>query len=86
MIDDPTLHLHAPQASEFRLTTLLCPTCKQDREMAAWFTEWYGWDKTCLTCGERWHDGEQDERPFAPKWREKSVARARKRMAREVQP
>ncbi len=42
------------------------------------FQEWYGWDSTCLCCGDRWQDGEMCERPFRPRWRPERILRARK--------
>lgn len=73
------IHIHAPQATERKLVRTNCPTCKKTRFMAAWFTPWYGWDHTCLKCGESWQDGEMCERPFVRAWRQKSVEDARKR-------
>lgn len=74
-----SLHIHAPQASERRLVRMACPTCAKPRWMTAYFVEWYGWDHTCLKCGEHWSDGEMTERPFVRAWRKKAVEEARRR-------
>ena len=58
-----------------------CPTCKRDTLKLCQHYEWYGWSVTCLECGERWEDGERLPRPFAPRWREKNIERAEKRIA-----
>jgi ribosomal protein L37AE/L43A len=63
------------------LRTTFCPTCKKDTLKLCQYFEWYGPSVVCLECGERWEGGERLPRPFAPKWREKSVERARNRMA-----
>jgi hypothetical protein len=57
-----------------------CPNCGSDQEFWCEYHMWYGWYKTCLGCGERWGDGERLERPFMPKWRQKSIEEAKKRM------
>jgi len=44
--------------------------------MLARFQAWYGWFVVCLTCGERWEDGEPVERPFERGWRHASMAEA----------
>ena len=80
-----TAHLHAPEATEGEIARSYCPTCAKSRFMARWFTPWYGWDMTCLKCGESWQDGERCERPFMPKWRQKSVAGALARWRRGAQ-
>lgn len=55
-----------------------CPTCKKRRRFYGWFQEWYGWEITCLGCGDRWQDGELAERPFRPRWRQENIAEAKK--------
>ena len=57
-----------------------CSTCGGRRVMWWEHAEWYGWDWTCLVCGERWADGERMERPFMPRWRQKSIASAKRRI------
>jgi hypothetical protein len=53
-----------------------CPTCKKNRYFWGWFQEWYGWEITCLKCGDVWQDGERTERPFLRGWRKASVKSA----------
>jgi len=56
----------------------LCPSCTFRATMLGWFQEWYGWNVTCLHCGENWQDGEWSERPFAPGWRQHNIESARR--------
>lgn len=51
------LHIHAPQPSMRRILAAKCLDCKKRSRFVAFFTEWYGWDQTCLRCGRRWSDG-----------------------------
>jgi hypothetical protein len=57
-----------------------CPTCEARTITYGWFEKWYGWDITCLSCGERWFpdEGEIAERPFRPRWRNENIEAARK--------
>lgn len=71
------VHIHAPSADMVRLHRRDCPTCERRRYFVAAHYEWYGWDLTCLWCGDTWQDGYRRERPFARGWREKSKASAR---------
>lgn len=52
-----------------RKTRELCPNCKKKTTFYNFFAEWYGWDSTCINCGDSWQDGEMCPRPFMPKWR-----------------
>lgn len=70
------VHIHAPQASMRHLGRIFCPNCKKRSFAASWFTEWYGWDSTCLRCGDSWQDGAMCDRPFMRGWRKKSIAAA----------
>ena len=54
-----------------------CPTCGVPRRMLGLRYEWLYFETACLTCGERWHDGERAERPFERGWRAKRVAEAK---------
>lgn len=76
------LHIHAPQPTDRRLDRMSCPTCSRRTYFAQWFTPWYGWDSTCLRCGDSWQDGEREQRPFMPKWRQKSIDSAKVRWRR----
>lgn len=71
----------APDPDSWRLRMLACSTCGKRRKMLVTHYEWYGSYVTCLTCGERWADGERMARPFSPGWRKKNVERARKFIA-----
>jgi len=72
------LHIHAPQPDAFGIRRSHCPTCERRTFMLWRHTPWYGTDHTCLRCGEQWQDGERSERPFAPRWRERSKEAARR--------
>ena len=72
-INKPYIHINFTRYSRRDLSRGDCPTCKRKTFFVAFFQEWYGWDSTCLKCGERWTDGEMHERPFMPKWRQKSI-------------
>ncbi len=74
-----TVHIHAPQPDHQRLVYTRCPTCNANTFRACFHVPWYGWDSTCLRCGERWEDGERLSRPFMPRWRKLSIQRARNR-------
>ena len=71
------IHIHAPQPVKTCVTVNNCPTCERPRKMLVRYYEWYGATVICAGCGETWHDGEREERPFAPGWRRKSIERAR---------
>jgi len=71
------VHVYAPQPDAFGLRRIYCPTCAKRTAMFWRHTPWYGNDTTCLRCGESWQDGERSERPFAPRWRERSKEAAR---------
>ena len=64
------------------LETRYCPTCKTERGFLLVHYEWYGWDETCLFCGDRWADGQMIERPFLRGWRAQHVADAMRTVLR----
>lgn len=70
------MHICRPKISDVRRRKALCPTCGGIRVMIEWFEEWYGWNSTCIRCGEQWQDAEPVERPFAPRWRQKNIRAA----------
>ncbi len=70
-----------PVYSQTKLSVQFCPTCKKRRRMLARLEDWYGWSKVCLSCGDSWQDGEMRPRPFMPRWRQESIARAKKAWA-----
>lgn len=62
------------------LQTLYCPTCLGDRGFLLEHYEWYGWNETCLSCGDVWSEGEMLGRPFERAWRIKSIEAALRRI------
>jgi hypothetical protein len=72
------LHICAPSPVATRLARVACDFCGCDRYHVGFLFEWYGWHLICLRCGEESSGGEYLERPFAPGWRGKNKARARK--------
>lgn len=78
------IHISQPIPVDRSLSRQACPTCKKKRWFVGWFYEWYGWDHTCLSCGDRWSDGEMCERPFMRGWRKKSIDSAKARWRREA--
>ena len=74
-----SIFICAPKSIEQVINIIHCPTCDGDQKFMCEFYEWYGWSQTCLNCGERWNDGEREERPFMPAWRKKSIEEATKR-------
>ncbi len=74
------IHICWARVDNFKIRFSRCPTCKKKRKFWCWFQEWYGWDETCLSCGDSWQDGEMRPRPFMPKWREKSIRAAEEHM------
>jgi hypothetical protein len=75
-------HLNVPRYDSIFIRRFNCPTCKKERYSLTVSQEWYGVRTICLKCGEQWGDGERMERPFMPKWRQKSIEEARKTWAR----
>lgn len=73
------VHINCPTVTDRKLVRVPCPTCEKRRWMTAFYMPWYGWDHTCLKCGENWCDGEIAMRPFLRGWRIKSVAAAKAR-------
>lgn len=82
-------HILIAKPDKILLHRHYCPTCEKKRFMMCWHEEWYGWNYTCLKCGERWADEERLERPFCRGWRQDSVRRAKRfyrkhKVARQV--
>ena len=75
----------APRPGTTKLVRHRCPTEDNEQDFLMEHTEWYGATHTCLNCGDAWQDGERLERPFAPKWRERSIASARRRLVSALQ-
>ena len=76
------VHVCFRDITETEVIRRQCPTCEKCRRFLCELEEWYGWTTTCLTCGERWEEGERSSRPFERAWREKRVAAAKSRLAR----
>ncbi len=75
------VHIYAPRPVETACVVHDCPTCQRQRRMIASYYEWHGASVGCAGCGEWWHDGEQQERPFAQGWRRRSIERIRNQLA-----
>lgn len=74
-----TLHVHATRPSMAEISRGACPDCKRPRSaFVNLFTEWYGWDRTCLRCGRSWVDDEWISLPFYRFARRDSIAAARR--------
>lgn len=73
-----SIHIYAPSATKNEVALFFCSTCNCRRKMLLRHFEWHAPEWTCLTCGERWSDGERLPRPFCPGWRKDSVKRAKK--------
>ena len=54
-----------------------CPTCNKRTKFLCEHEGWYGVYFTCLSCGDRWGDGEMLERPFCRGWRQENIKHAK---------
>ena len=77
------LHICAPLPIDRRFVRNQCPTCDRKTFFLFYYYEWYGASSVCLRCGERWNDGEMEERPFLRGWRTKSIEQAKRRWRAE---
>lgn len=75
------VHINWTRYSDTRCVVINCPTCERQRRALYQFQDWYGGDVTCCGCGERWSDGEMNERPFCPGWRKENREHAIKTLA-----
>lgn len=75
------VHINAPRPVEVSCVIIDCPVCQRKRRALAKYYEWYGATVVCAGCGDRWNDGEMEERPFMPRWRQKSIEHAREELA-----
>lgn len=73
-----TCRVNFPNVDAIRKRRRQCPTCGRRTVFVEWFQEWYGWNATCLRCGEQWQGGERCPRPFAPGWRKHNIEAARR--------
>lgn len=78
------VHIHAPQASLRSIDAGNCVDCKKRTRFIGFFTEYYGWDDTCLRCGRRWADGEWMLLPSARHARRDSINAVKIRWRRFV--
>jgi hypothetical protein len=76
------IHVHAPKPSKTEVVKFHCSNCDCAREGLAEYTEWYGYELTCLNCGDVYDEDGRRERPFERGWRKKSVDAARERLER----
>ena len=72
------VHIYAPQPTRKNILSGDCPDCKQRTKFIGLFTEWYGWDTTCLRCGRKWADGEWMALDFVRGSRQKSIDSAKR--------
>lgn len=75
------IHIHAPRPDRHELNKRDCPVCGPAAMFYEAHTPWYGWDASCLRCGERYADGGSLARPFCPQWRELNIEAARRQAA-----
>jgi hypothetical protein len=47
---------------------------------------YYGSDKTCCRCGDKWQDGELAGRPFARGWRKAAIEVAKREWVEAMTP
>jgi len=76
------IHIYAPKASIKRISAGHCPDCGKWTRFLSFFTEWHGWDSTCLRCGREWHDGEWATLAFSRFARRDNIEAAKKRYRR----
>jgi hypothetical protein len=77
-------HINFARFSQVKSKIVKCPTCEHRRKFLCEFQEWYGWLITCLTCGDRWENGEMLPRPFERGWRKRKIAEAKHRLSKGV--
>lgn len=86
MTGESTLIICVPRVTKREIHTTRCPHCSKvrgkptRRKFLYEYEEWYGWTETCLTCGDRWEDGELCPRPRERGWRKEAVKRAKARI------
>lgn len=75
---EPFIHINWTRHDILDLSRHFCPNCNKKTFFTAFHQDWYGWDLTCLKCGDQWQDGQMCERPFARGWRKQSIERAKR--------
>jgi transposase len=78
------VHVNAPKPVNREVVKFHCSNCDVSREGLGEYYEWYGYELTCLTCGDVYTEDGRRERPFERGWRKKSVEDARKRLERHL--
>ncbi len=76
-MSEPYVHINFCRYDLVALKRGHCPTCDKKTFFVSLHQDWYGWDSTCLKCGEHWQDGEMSERPFERAWRKRRIEQAR---------
>lgn len=72
------IHINVPRYELVEKRRLTCPVCEKRRVFLILAQAWYGFRKICMGCGDSWHDEGMAERPFMPKWRQKSIESAKR--------
>jgi hypothetical protein len=75
------IYICSPRVTEWEIVRQKCPTCKKRRRILIEYYEWYSPLASCLSCGDRWSDGERLPRPFYRNWREDEVKKLKRRLA-----
>lgn len=73
------IHICAPQVESWMIRRWKCPTCGKRRMLVECY-EWYPATVSCLNCGDVWHEGVRETRPFYRNWREEAVAGLKRRL------
>lgn len=76
------MHIHFTVFDRVETRIIKCPNCKRRRKFLCEHQDWYGWLDTCLTCGDRWQDGEMLPRPSERDWRKGVVDKAKQRLSK----
>lgn len=79
---ETTLYICAPQATAKTVHAGECGDCGKRSRFLSFFTPWYGYDSTCISCGRNWCDGEWMPLSFVRQSRQKSIKRAKDRWRR----
>lgn len=80
-----TIHINWVKYSRAMLKREDCPICNKRTFFVSFFQDWYGWDSTCIKCGDSWQDGHRLERPFMRGWRKQAIKDAKKDTANGAQ-
>jgi hypothetical protein len=72
------IHINVSRYDYVQKHRRTCPTCKKRTTFLHLGQAWYGTSATCMECGDSWSEEGRAERPFMPKWRERSIASAKR--------